>query len=689
MWVTEEVSLVEFYQSCLGMAREAGYDFVLSFIAREADAPRAYDDIVRAWQSLDDLTGPRILFLFAGNSIRERLESENIYREAHGQYEHGRLLFSPDVALLSSSKKESEDSRRSMSRSIYSKKPSFNLQKLRDHTAERHPMMRQRHSPLGHRHARHRPDRPDRMEIARSQTSQIREIRDHLSLRESDVPCLHLTFLDGGEYLNYKLHPEDNVYNILKVIVETIESNELTDLRSELSIISRNLVSVREQAAKLEGASESIEEVFVRVIATLRDVAAEGLEGRDQVIALEKALLDLTQDPTEQRRRAAFTALREVRDALRTRSFWRDLKSGVQRVIDLAATIGPLGNFSDTTVAFRKLNENKAAQITLLKEKRLSLEARKAALLQGIAALVSPRGVRKRVKAALSDDLETSLETFIVVAARQEMNAVRSYLDSVGASREIELLSDTWSAERVSLQADRRLEFGLIQAPGQGVEDMGGLLDFLQSRAKPKSVLMVGMMAGIPRKSRLLDVQAPRNIVNGTRLGTRDGRIVAEPHGRDVDPVMHNRLQSIDQGRRSIGDISLVTHKHSICVSAKFDDLTPELAQAALAADPENIVGIEMEGSALTARQASQRRSGENTGYLMIKGVADYAGEKASGEEIVQLKPALQSEGAADIDGLLKDPDPTTNKPLKSALQRAATIRALRVALALIEEGQN
>jgi hypothetical protein len=155
----------------------------------------------------------------------------------------------------------------------------------------------------------------------------------------------------------------------------------------------------------------------------------------------------------------------------------------------------------------------------------------------------------------------------------------------------------------------------------------------------------------------------------------------------DVDPVLHNRLQSLDRRRHNINDIRLVTHKHSVCVAAKFDDLTPKLAQAALAADPENIVGIEMEGSALTARQAAQRRSGESTGYLMIKGVADYAGTKAPQEEIIKLKSALESSGVAGVDELLTNPDPTTNKPLKSMLQKIATIRAMRVALALMAEG--
>jgi hypothetical protein len=63
----------------------------------------------------------------------------------------------------------------------------------------------------------------------------------------------------------------------------------------------------------------------------------------------------------------------------------------------------------------------------------------------------------------------------------------------------------------------------------------------------------------------------------------------------------------------------LITHKYSVCVAAKFDNLTSELAQTALASDAENVIGIEMEGSALTAKQSSQRRNDEATSYLMIR----------------------------------------------------------------------
>jgi hypothetical protein len=277
-------------------------------------------------------------------------------------------------------------------------------------------------------------------------------------------------------------------------------------------------------------------------------------------------------------------------------------------------------------------------------------------------------------------------QSFVVVAARQELDAVRSYLDLEGARREPYNLSKNWSAERLSIDQGIPIEFILMLAPGQGLEDMSDLLSFIQG-AKPKTVILVGMMAGIAGKSRLLDVQAPRNIINGVRLGTRSGRIVPEPHGRDVDPILHNRLQSLDRNRHNIADIPLVTHKHTVCVAAKFDDLTPELAQAALASDPENIVGIEMEGAALTAKQATQRRNNDATGYLMIKGVADYAGANLTHEEVVTLRSVLEPFEGENSKVLLAEPDPTTNKRLKLLLQKIATIRAMRVALALLAEG--
>jgi hypothetical protein len=210
--------------------------------------------------------------------------------------------------------------------------------------------------------------------------------------------------------------------------------------------------------------------------------------------------------------------------------------------------------------------------------RRLEAEHDELVLLKGKhestlrSVLVS--GVRARLAKPISERTGTFLESFVVVAARQELDAVRSYLDQEGAHRETSDLSANWSVERVSIDQGTPIEFTLILAPGQGLGDMADVLSFIQKEAKPKTVILVGMMAGIPGKSRLLDVQAPRNIINGTRLGTRGGRIVPEPQGRDVDPILHHRLQSLDRTNRKIADIPLVTHKRTVCVAAKLDEVS-------------------------------------------------------------------------------------------------------------------
>ena len=689
MWVTEEVSLVEFYESGLNLARDAGYEVVLCFVAREADAPKAYDGIFDAWRSLDDLTGPKILFLFAGRSVREKQRSDNIYREPPSIYGQGRLLFSPDGALLSSKRMEAirRDPRARNAR--FSTVSHRDLQTLRENTEDRHPRAMRSDVPDRRVLARHRPHQPRRSDIAHAQTSQIRELRNHLLLRESDVPCLHMTFLDGSEPIHHKLQPRDDVYATLKAIIETVESGEMRDLKSAISGIRSRQVSISLELQALRKKSDSPQKLLLNVLSVLRAEVVLQRNGAERVRTLEGALLGLVREPSEHQRRSAFDALKEARDDLKSRQDWRNLKSRIQRIIDLAGASDRFQTFADVDAAIIEMDAQRDASITRLEQESDDLGRVREAKQHQLMRLVSSRGIRERMEAALRDRATGRLDIFLVVAARQELDAIRSHLDVLEARRERYDLSDDWSAERIVMQRSSDFQFVLVLAPGQGVEDMAELLGFLHRVAQPKAVLLVGMMAGISGKSRLLDVQAPRNIVNGTRLGTRDGQIVAEPHGRDVDPVMHNRLQAIDRGRRGIADIPLVTHKHSICVSGKFDDLTPELALKALATDPENIVGIEMEGSALTARQAGKARIGDHAGYIMIKGVADYAGAKASEAELAQLRSALESSGIEDAVELLEDPDPTTNRALKSAVQKVATIRALRVALALIEEGQS
>jgi hypothetical protein len=689
MWVTEEVSLVEFYQSGLSLAKEAGYDVVMCFVAREADAPRAYDDLIKAWQSIDDLTGPKILFLFAGKSVRAGHESENIYRQGHKaqhQLPTSRLLFSPDILMLHSSRMHSKQMRESAYHWRHGPTEHYDLDILRQCTEDKSPIGGS-NAELDYILARRRPTQPRRRELTERQTPQIRELRDYLSLDERDVPCLHFTFLDGSASIHFKISPQMNIYMTLKSLVESIESDDVKRARDGLAMLTQRKWSLIKEKQDLERKDMSSEQEFSDLTSSLEKIADAQIECDVSINEMAAALRSHVVQPTKEARRDAFDKLQAARTTLDLRSEWKLIRPRVQRIIDIASDVRPLDLSPEHVGEKRRQAETKKASLLRIEREMKEIVHSQKTYHGELHSVLSPKGIREKVNMTISATAKTFLRSFVVVAAGQELEAVRSYLDAEGAKRKTYPLSDNWSVEQIRRTRGKQIEFCLAIAPGQGTEDMGDLLDFLRREAAPSTVILVGMMAGIPGRSGLLDVQAPRNIINGMRLGTRSGKIVPEPHGRDVDPVLHNRLQAMDRHRQNIDDIRLVTHKHSICVAAKFDDLTPELAQATLAADPENIIGIEMEGSALTARQASQRRSGDSTGYLMIKGVADYAGDKATQEEIRRLKSALESSGIENATDLLANPDPTTNKPLKAALQRIATVRAMRVALALMEEG--
>lgn len=673
MWITEEVSLVEFYRSGLQLAREAQYEVVLCLVAREADAPSAYDEVFRTWQSLDDLTGPKMLFLFAGPSVRQQHESQNILQ---GRSDH--LLFSPHALLLPS--KGLRDPRGRRFTREYTATGHFDLEQLRRNTAENRRSTSRSHIPS--RLGRHQAFAPDQREIRSSQTSQITELRDHLQLRESDVPCLHMTFLDGSAPKRLKLTNDMNLYVTMKGLVEALDSEVVKGTQAEIRSIEGRLATLAHVRHQVEGKSISPDELFHRTVFALQAAAAQDESG--SVNGLIAALMTHLDTVDKATRRLAFAAFKSAQPVLRQGTRWNEIRAGVQRLIDIADRTRPIdtsGGIKDSAV----LVEHRRAALRQNAADTDALLSAKAQEEKKLEAILAGSTVQARVDKVMERATNPFAKTFIAVAAQQELEAIRAYLDTAGAKRVQRRLSPTFPSEHVTAGAGDAVKFTLVLAPGQAVEDMSDLLNVIQSEASPEAVILVGMMAGLPGKSKLLDVQSPRNIINATRLGTRDGSIVPEPHGRDVDPTLHHILQALDRAQFGIGDIPVVTRKKSACVAAKFDDLTPELAQAALACDPENVVGIEMEGAALTARQAAQRRGGESTGYLMIKGVADYAGAKPHADEVKSLEPTL-SQFSPGAGALLADPDPTSNKPLKSILQKIATVRAMRVALALLTE---
>jgi hypothetical protein len=73
-----KMPLVDFYRNLLPAARARGFKIVLTALAREADSPSFYEDVKRYWSSLDDATGPDILFIFAGAKAAQILNESGI-----------------------------------------------------------------------------------------------------------------------------------------------------------------------------------------------------------------------------------------------------------------------------------------------------------------------------------------------------------------------------------------------------------------------------------------------------------------------------------------------------------------------------------------------------------------------------------------------------------------------------------
>lgn len=74
--IVTELSLVEYYDKIIPRAIRQGYKWIISVIARHADAKILYDTIEQDWASINDLTYDNILFVF---SIEPILENNSFF----------------------------------------------------------------------------------------------------------------------------------------------------------------------------------------------------------------------------------------------------------------------------------------------------------------------------------------------------------------------------------------------------------------------------------------------------------------------------------------------------------------------------------------------------------------------------------------------------------------------------------
>jgi hypothetical protein len=74
--VITELSLVEYYDKIIPRAKRKNYKWVISVIARHADAKELYQHIEEDWASINDLTYDNVLFVF---SLGASLENNSFF----------------------------------------------------------------------------------------------------------------------------------------------------------------------------------------------------------------------------------------------------------------------------------------------------------------------------------------------------------------------------------------------------------------------------------------------------------------------------------------------------------------------------------------------------------------------------------------------------------------------------------
>ena len=88
--------IAEYLKLCKAIAFERGFVWVMVLLARERDAVHSYNDLKQYWNSFDDLTGDKILFILSiANRREESYRSYPVYEIAGW-----RRLYNPNLLIM-------------------------------------------------------------------------------------------------------------------------------------------------------------------------------------------------------------------------------------------------------------------------------------------------------------------------------------------------------------------------------------------------------------------------------------------------------------------------------------------------------------------------------------------------------------------------------------------------------------
>ncbi len=170
--IIENVSLVDFYRHQTDRLKSRGFVGLIMVLAREADAPKLYSDILRYWNDLHLITGKRILFAVAGAPLPGTEDKALIVEGVH----------SDAIQIAATSGGSHRVRRDARLRMEYQDRSS-----LLAHFRAQERYIQQTRWKLKYEQA------PIGRDIDRATSSQVNELRQFLDVSEAQTPCLHLT----------------------------------------------------------------------------------------------------------------------------------------------------------------------------------------------------------------------------------------------------------------------------------------------------------------------------------------------------------------------------------------------------------------------------------------------------------------------------------------------------------------
>ncbi len=237
MEIIEQVSLVDFYRHQTAALRGRGFLGLLMVLARQADAPNVYIDLIRYWNDLHHITGSHVLFAVAGmpQSGDRAVVVDGVHNNAVSIAPNG------GIEGMFRSKRDLDEHFSHQSRYI-------------EQNSWWKPQYKQAPRSRG---------------IEGATASQTSELRYYLNIPEAQTPCLHLTLIQTAPLRSFVFPMDDysglslwvSVKRIMSRLSEPIDEFERTVRSRRFENLPALDAELLKQMDQLTGPIQRISEI--------------------------------------------------------------------------------------------------------------------------------------------------------------------------------------------------------------------------------------------------------------------------------------------------------------------------------------------------------------------------------------------------------------------------------------------